>query len=454
MLPLPEKFLDRMENQLQDEYQAFLLSYQEPRMSGLRANTLKISPCRLQEMVHFLAHKVPWCDDGFYFLEEARPAKHPYYSAGLYYIQEPSAMLPAELLAAQPGERVLDLCAAPGGKSVQLAGQLARDGLLVANDNHPQRVKILLKNLERCGAVNIVVTNETPVRLAKVFGGYFDKILVDAPCSGEGMFRRDTEMVQAWSDEAVSKYAAWQRDILAHVPALLRPGGQVVYSTCTFAAAENEDQVKCFLTSFPDFSSVAVQQIWPHKQQGEGHFAAKLAHSDKGNGDSDSKCERKREQAPVSPAALQALEEFSASLWGCASAWQNWLPHGGSVVERSGHILWEASCLPDLKGLTVLRSGWLLGMWDKGRFKPSQAYAMGLPSAAVAAASKKYDFSVAQPDDRQTISRYLRGETIVTAQDRASGWYLVAIDGFPLGWAKGAGHTLKNFYPPGWRWED
>lgn len=453
-MTLPAKFLQNMQQLLGEDYPLFLRNYAQPRFAGLRANGLKITPEELQHKLSFLQDRVPWSRDGFYYSEEAvRPAKHPYYYAGLYYIQEPSAMLPAELLDVQPGDRVLDLCAAPGGKSLQLAAQLGREGLLVSNDINGQRAKVLLKNLERYGVVNAIVLNETPQRLAQAFPGFFDKILVDAPCSGEGMFRKEPEMAKAWSEAEVAKYGNWQAEILEVVPKLLRPGGQVVYSTCTFSPGENEQQINNFLEAHPDFSLVEMRRLWPHEVKGEGHFVAKLAHQGpevfvedpiKGG-----------DKSPLSKEAKLGLSEFSKQVWQRADAWQGWLPKAGQVVERAGHILWESLVLPPLKGLRVLRSGWLLGTIEKGRFRPSTAMALGLPSTAIHTAEQQLTLVLESAADYTLVLRYLRGETIQQEGITwAKGWHLVTVDGFSLGWAKGNGPWLKNEYPPGWRWID
>ncbi|WP_018133324.1 RsmB/NOP family class I SAM-dependent RNA methyltransferase [Effusibacillus pohliae] len=458
-MKLPPVFLEKMERQLGSEFPRFLQSYEQPRAAGLRANRLKISPERLRELLPYLQERVPWCSDGFYYNEaEVRPAKHPYYYAGLYYIQEPSAMLPAELLQVGPGERVLDLCAAPGGKSVQLASQLGREGLLVVNDPHPQRAKVLLKNIERCGIVNAIVLNETPERLAAAFSRFFDKILVDAPCSGEGMFRKEPEMAHRWSEQEVAKYSAWQASILAAVPAMLRSGGEMVYSTCTFSGEENEQQVDRFLSAHAEFELVGMRRLWPHEVKGEGHFAAKMKHvagHTRGSESERAAAIRKPQTPPVSAAARQAIAEFSRQVWGYPDLWRQLLPAGGTVVERSGHLLWESDELPPLRGLKVIRSGWLLGTVEKGRFRPSAAFALGLPPEAVQAAVQRCDLSAASEQENYLVVRYLRGETLqYEGNVWAKGWHLVTADGFPLGWAKGAGTWLKNEFPPGWRWED
>lgn len=306
---LHHAFLERMRKLLNEEFDAFVASYDEPRLFGLRRNPLKISRERFLGTVPFELAPVPWAEEGYYYGEDRRPGKHPFYHAGLYYIQEPSAMIPAELAEAKPGDRILDLCAAPGGKTTQLAGKLGPIGLLVANDNHGERVKALAKNVELFGIRNAVVTNEEPERLAAKWPGWFTKILIDAPCSGEGMFRKEEDMVRSWEKHSVEKSAAMQRDILRHAADMLAPGGRIVYSTCTFAPEENECVIAEFLASRPDFRVVPVPavngfaqgrpdwippgpeaekhpeaalatagtvRLWPHKAKGEGHFAAVL----------------------------------------------------------------------------------------------------------------------------------------------------------------------------------
>ncbi|GAB6179258.1 RsmB/NOP family class I SAM-dependent RNA methyltransferase [Desulfotomaculum defluvii] len=457
-MKLPTGFLTKMEQLTGQKYPQFLQSYEASRTAGLRANGLKISAGELEKLLDIIEEPIPWSSDGYYYPEATtRPAKHPYYYAGLYYIQEPSAMLPAELLKPRPGERVLDLCAAPGGKSLQLAAQLAKEGLLVANDLQPQRARVLLKNIERYGVVNAIVLNEAPQHLSKVFSGFFDKILVDAPCSGEGMFRKEPDMAKDWSEEEVIKYAGWQKEILKEVPALLKPGGEVVYSTCTFSPEENEQQIEKFLNQYPQFKLIKMQRIWPHLVKGEGHFVAKL------------KDNRLPEQVPptinkkllkkaaptISEDTKQSLAEFSLQVWGNKNTWQQWLPSGGQVLERNGHILWENLALPPLRGLKVLRSGWLWGTIERKRFRPSPALALGLPAKAVTTAVQKLHLSVKNTEELSLALRYLRGETIqLEGKLWPKGWHLVCLDHFPLGWAKGDGNWLKNGFPPGWRWID
>jgi NOL1/NOP2/sun family putative RNA methylase len=310
---LPIDFVDKMRDLLKDEMNAYLASYEEPRAFGLRGNTLKLDIEEFARLSPFDIEQVPWAAEGFYYHEGERPGKHPYYHAGLYYIQEPSAMAPVELLDIQAGERVLDLCAAPGGKSTQIAAKLQGTGVLVVNDNHSDRVKALVKNLELFGVRNAVVLNERPERMLKTFAEYFDKILIDAPCSGEGMFRKEEDMMSKWQSHTVADFAQMQRELLGQAAQMLAPGGTIVYSTCTFSPEENEAQIAEFLDGHSEFEVVEAQlcsgfsrgrpdwlrapwardgayseraisavsrmvRLWPHRLKGEGHFAAVLRH--------------------------------------------------------------------------------------------------------------------------------------------------------------------------------
>ncbi|KGP84407.1 MULTISPECIES: RsmB/NOP family class I SAM-dependent RNA methyltransferase [unclassified Paenibacillus] len=310
---LPSIFAERMKSLLGDEFEQFMKSYEQSPHAGLRVNTLKISLEQFKEIAPFDMRPIPWCGTGFYVPHGVKPGLHPYYHAGLYYIQEPSAMAPVELLDVQPGERVLDLCAAPGGKSTQIAAKLQGKGVLVTNDIHGERTKALAKNVELYGVRNAVVLNESPERIAKAFPHYFDKVLIDAPCSGEGMFRKDEDMVKSWEHHSVEKCVLMQRDILETAARLLAPGGTIVYSTCTFAPEENEAMIAEFLNINPDFvvnnipdtagfapgrpdwvrqmlpetaeetESVLDQtrgtaRLWPHLLEGEGHYVAVLQH--------------------------------------------------------------------------------------------------------------------------------------------------------------------------------
>lgn len=283
---LPQEFLQRMARQLGPELEAFLASYDRPRAVGLRLNPLKApAPPSLP----FALEPVPWAENGFWYPPEERPGLHPWHEAGLYYLQEPSAMAPAELLAPETGMRVLDLCAAPGGKATQLAAKLQGRGLLVCNEYNSKRAAVLSQNIERMAVANALVLNETPQHLAQRLPGWFHRVLVDAPCSGEGMFRKEAAALADWSPALVDMCARRQGEILDAAAALVAPGGRLVYSTCTFSPQENEWAVAAFLRRHPEFSIVPVDgfspggpeapgtvRLWPYKLRGEGHYAALL----------------------------------------------------------------------------------------------------------------------------------------------------------------------------------
>lgn len=437
---LPNDFAQRIQALLGEEYSPFLASYEYPRNTGLRLNPLKSKPLALP----FCTDKIPWEENGFYLTEGSRPGLHPYHDAGLYYLQEPSAMAPARLLAPQPGERVLDLCAAPGGKSTQLAAMLQGEGLLVCNEIHPKRARILSSNIERMGVENALVLNEHPAKLAQRFGGYFDRILVDAPCSGEGMFRKEEAAVSDWSPETVRMCAARQKEILSSAAQMLKSGGRLVYSTCTFSPEENEGVISEFLKDHEDFSIEKVSapwfdrgrpewtdcpaeglehsfRLWPHKLKGEGHFAAVL----KRNGGTATE-QPLASAKPMPHEIRQFMEENHVSLT------------GGVIAFGSTYFLVPQG-LPDLKGLKVLRAGLELGEVRNGRFLPAHALALWLREFP-----HKADFPAHSPE----IAAYLRGETLFSEK---RGWILVTVDGIGLGWAKGADGILKNHYPKGLR---
>ncbi|ALS21038.1 RsmB/NOP family class I SAM-dependent RNA methyltransferase [Paenibacillus naphthalenovorans] len=488
VLMLPEAFLDKMERLLGAESADFLASYHKERLYGLRVNSLKLKPSRFQELTNFRLEPVPWTETGFYYREEDRPGKHPHYHAGLYYIQEPSAMAPAELLDVRPGDRVLDLCAAPGGKTTQLAGKLQGTGVLVANDVHPDRVKALVKNIELSGVRNAVVLNENPDKLVEPFAGYFDKILVDAPCSGEGMFRKEEDMAKAWRPDWPGKYAAIQRILLRQAARMLRSGGRLVYSTCTFSPEENEAIIAEFLEAHPLFEVEPIPErsgwmpgrpdwlgeqggraaevagtakLWPHRLAGEGHFVAVLRHRGQAAPEeagarpvvtqAAAKAPRREGKRPAKAAAAdprEALARFAAEQLAAA-------PYDAAgLVCRGEHVYAAPMGLPPLDGVRVIRPGWYLGSAAGQRFVPSHALAMGLRAEE---ALRTVTFTA---DDPRAV-RYLKGETLMHAPDElrtagegvpAKGYCLVCIDGFPAGWAKWQDGLLKNEYPPGWRW--
>lgn len=387
---LPIEFEKKMKAFLGNEWDDFLYSYDNNRFQALRFNTLKVqSPEEIMRILNVLGissdKRVSWANEAYYFDENVRPGKHPYHEMGLYYIQEPSAMSAAALLAPKPGMRVLDLCAAPGGKSTQLATYLGDSGLLVSNEINTQRSRILSQNIERMGIKNAIVTNEDSFVLASHFPGFFNAIQVDAPCSGEGMFRKLPEAIEQWSMENVAICAARQKEILDNAAVMLKPGGTIVYSTCTFSKEENEDVIEYFLERHPDFTLEEMERFWPHKVDGEGHFVAKLVR--RGCVDTDLKADRKTKKNKNSknrknetkPALtkenMKLLSEFlDETISEDMAAWIK-----NSRLVMFGEQLYRLPDMEvDIKGLKVQRAGLHIGEFKKQRFEPSHSLALAL----------------------------------------------------------------------------
>lgn len=469
----------------QAESADFFAALQQEPVGGLRANTLKITAPALQGYLAAASGlspaelpPVPWSDDGFYYPGCLQPGKLPAYAAGLYYIQEPSAMLPAQVLAARPGDRVLDLCAAPGGKTARIAADLRGQGLLWANEISAERVRALLRNVELTGCGNALITQETPDRLAAVLPAYFDRILVDAPCSGSGMFRRDATAVKSWQTYGSESCAVLQRSILQAAWLMLRPGGRLAYATCSFSLAENEAMILWFCRDHPDCRILPIAgingisgglplipelagtaRIWPHLSLGEGHFCALL---EKQPGLATDLPLYQAERGPAD--AWQAFDLFCRqSLSEAGQTKMNRLGASGLCRYEQGHLHVLPSCPAGLAQLKKVKTGLFLGQTRQLKhngfvFEPSAAFALSLAAEDILCLS-------GGEGDSDLIRRYLRGETIQDpASDSAgcrpawpSGAYAaVALQEggqkWPLGWARVLSPpVLKNLYPPGWR---
>ena len=516
---LPAPFLARMAAMLGDEYEAFLASYDRPHRPSLRLG-LKATLEQARRMVPFLGEPVPWQNLGFYLPndpdhpdtmakdnEPLRPGKHPLHDAGLYYIQEASAMLPASLCPPQSGERVLDLCAAPGGKTTQLATAMKGMGLLVANEIHAGRAAILSQNVERMGLSHTVVTNESPASLAVRFASFFDKIVVDAPCSGEGMFRKEEDAVRMWSPENVALCAARQIEILDEAARMLESGGYLTYSTCTFAPEENEGVILEFLLRHPEFEVVPSSEqgiidslraglldsgcprwvagaeryppkllesvkhsyrIFPHHANGgEGHFAC-LMHKKEDcgasvclskrdrNGKNASKNDKKNAEAEAYNALCAFLNEIGAELPdGAKGAVPCLLGNKLSLVPAAlcEHESPSAADIRTrLKGLRVLRAGLTAGEYfpahngsGRGRFEPNHALALTLSPSQANGVFALDNFE----DPMEAARAYLHGETLPAPSLR--GWHIITLHGLALGWGKASDGVMKNHYPKGLR---
>ena len=431
MIDLPEEFLNRMKGELGAEYDLFLQSYARPAEKGVRANTLKITPEEFEKISPIeLDGKVPWEQNGFYAKGESL-GKTVLHAAGLYYVQEPSAMCAAPRLEVKRGERVLDLCSAPGGKGTQLAQAMAGDGVLVLNEIDYKRCGILASNVERLGIKNAVITCKPPEKLAESIEEYFDKILVDAPCSGEGMFKKEPNAIPEWSLKNVQLCAERQERILDSAAKMLAGGGRLVYSTCTFAREEDEGQIENFLKKHENFKLVSMEKLLPHKVRGEGHFCAVLEKTDG----------ERRELSPFTGNALvnKAADKyfrdwakgvlniefsnlFQTGDKGCVNIWSlpNDMPSIGYGVVRSG------VCLATVNAVN-------------GKVEPAHALAMCL---------KKDEVNTVEVDE-ETAIKYLRGLTFDCTEE--NGWRVVTYKGYPLGWCKVVNGVAKNHLPKGLR---
>ena len=493
--PLPELFLERMQRLLGDEYAAFAAALEQSPVSGLRVNTLKLSAPRFQALSPFaLGQAVSWCSSAFIIpTSDFSFGKHPYHLAGLYYMQDPSAMAPAELLMSAPfdpqagpgslhpasakGMRVLDLAAAPGGKTTALAALMQGQGLLVANEIKDKRVGHLAVNVERWGAGNVVITNESPERLADHFGAFFDRVLVDTPCSGEGMFRKDMGARRDWSPEMVAGCAIRQRNILRLAAKLVRPGGYLLYSTCTFAPEEDEEVINGLLNEQTNDNGLAqfevvelpllagftpgrpewmkeekqetkskkqakgrlhgAVRLFPHRVSGDGHFMCLLKRT--GATDFNMYWEPDRLVHP-SPAQTRLWQEFASEVLRADFP-------AGRLRVRAERLYFIPEEMPDFGSLRVLHPGVWLGTFKKERFEPAHPLALFLQPGQ---AKHVLDLSSTETGGhRSPLQAYLSGETIPS--DGTAGWTLVTVDGWPLGWGKRVQGILKNHYPKGWQ---
>lgn len=432
----------------QEEYGQFVAGFCRQGAYGLRFNPLL---CGREEFIRempFVLSKVPWAKDGYYCDRKLQPGKHALHEAGAYYIQEPSAMAVGDLLEAEPGEVICDLCAAPGGKSTQIAAAMEQEGLLVANEIVPSRAKILSRNIERMGVRNAVVTNEPPERMAMLFPHFFDKILVDAPCSGEGMFRKKPEAVAEWSREQVRLCRDRQLFILNQAKEMLKPGGTLVYSTCTFNIEENEGVVEAFLSENPDFSPVPLEEgngivngridgtirLWPHKLEGEGHFAAKLQRRDGSNVSSVQRISGENRKDLTAPFSDFAKQYLNTAL-------------NGVYVLFGDELYLVPQQMRELTGIKLVRAGLHLGTNKKGRFEPAHALAASLRKDEV----KQYAAVSDAP-------AFLKGESFreeQTVRELSTtgnqGWTLCFEGSYSIGWGKYTNGIYKNHYPKGLR---
>ena len=428
---LPKEFLERMKAQMGGEYEAFAGSYAQKPVRGLRVNTLKLPREGFQALSPWTLSPADTLEEGFVLEEDVQGiGAHPYHMAGLFYMQEPSAMAAIDALEVHPGMRVLDLCAAPGGKAGGIAARLAGEGLLVANDLSAQRARVLLENVQRLGVANAIVTNARPELFQTMLEGYFDAVLVDAPCSGEGMFRRDARAVEEWSLAHVFSCAQRQRLILQSAAACVRPGGTLVYATCTFSAEENEGVVEAFLQEHPEYALAFTRRLYPHQMRGEGQFVAKLIRDP---------------EAPRGAEKHRAMRLSPCKDSGYAAFLRQGferLPEGFAAQLMDGRVqlLTGADMIPQALGkIRILSAGVAVGEVGRGSFRPAHALALAQHGGKFATV---LDFATDDP----RLQAFLRGEP-VAAQQGEKGWCVVCAGGYSLGLGKASGGVVKNHLP-------
>ena len=447
---LPIEFTERMRRQLGDGFDAFINCYDEPATKALRLNLRRVKPVDHARMSSIATcendpSEVPFLQ-GAYYYEDSKPGASPLHDAGAYYIQEPSAMVPVTLLDVRAnGMKVLDLCAAPGGKTTQIADLMEGRGLLVANEPVSKRAKILSENVERMGIENALVVCHDPSVLADRFPAFFDRILVDAPCSGEGMFRKNPEAIGEWSPENVRMCAERQLTILDCAARMLAPGGKIVYSTCTFSPEEDEGTVEAFIASHPEFKVCdEPMKIYPHMHRCEGHFAASFTRQDDVPMFAKSETRQKNRPHVLSRIENALLCEFLDDLLTDECALKQAIKDDpGRIVRFGDSIYFAPEYMPDTDGLKVYRAGLKIGTFLKNRFEPDHALSHALTKEDV-----KYCIDL-DPEDPQA-KQYISGMT-VACDPEIKGWCLLAVCGMGLGWGKADRGMLKNHYPRGLR---
>lgn len=433
MANLPEEFLEDIREILQDEYDDFIKSYDEDKTTGLRINTLKIDKKELLDLNLFDLSQIPWAEEGFYYDDKInRPGRNPLHEAGAYYLQEPSAMSVIPKADIKEGDKVLDMCAAPGGKSTYILSKLNDTGLLVSNEINASRIKALGENLERFGVKNCIITNTDSKSLRKTFNGYFDKVVIDAPCSGQGMFRKDEVAISDWSYAKVLECQYIQKEIIRDGYKMLKKDGILIYSTCTFSREENEHVINEFISEYPYAELIEMERLWPHKIKGEGHFVAKIKKLE------DEECNVKELKIKNLDKEIKDYREFEKKFLK-VDFYSN---KKNKFYLRGENLYLLPEVYPDTKKLKVLRYGLHLGVLKKNRFEPSHALSHYLKVEDV---KNVENFSV-QSD---SILKYLKGDVVNSNESR--GWVLVSVEGIPLGWGKESAGVIKNHYPKGLR---
>lgn len=423
---LPEEFIARMKVIDGFDIDGFLNSYNYPPYTGVRINPAKKNSHILFEKEFKNNDQVPWCKDGYYIEKEHISGNHPYHIAGMLYFQEPSAMCTAEMVPVEDGDFILDLCAAPGGKSTQIAAK-NKNITLISNEIIPKRAKILSENIERMGFSNVIVTNESPERLENHFPNFFDKIIIDAPCSGEGMFKKEAAAVESWSVEHVEACSNRQKKIIDSAMKMLKPGGYIAYSTCTFAEEENENNVEYIITKYPYMEVINTTKLYPHTSRGEGHFAALIRDS------------RPKEKSVCTNYNIKNPDKEISLFKDFESKYLNSNLKGEFIL--FGENLYLKPADVNISGIRVIRPGLHLGVCKKNRFEPAHALCKALE---ISHFKNVVNFTLSD----NMMYKYLKGETI---PGDIKGFCAIACNGLPLGWCKGSDGILKNKFPKGLR---
>lgn len=429
----PTGFEEKYQRLLGKEAASFFSTFDQEPISAFRTNPLK-------EGRVIFSNPIPGTKWGYYGKVSGKSPEHV---TGLIYSQEPAAQMVAQVAHPHEGMRVLDLAAAPGGKSTHLLSYLNNTGLLVSNEINNKRSKILVENIERFGARNVLVTNESAERLAKVFSSFFDLIVLDAPCSGEGMFRKQPDAMDYWSLDYPAQCATLQREILEDAVKMLANGGELVYSTCTWAPEENEEIVAWLLDEFPlelvdipklngmtpgiDYPETA--RMYPHHFKGEGQFVAKFRFVGE-------------HKLPKLKPARSNLTAGQRSLWQIFQKEHLKVELKGDLQTFGDQLYLLPLGLPDLSKVKIARNGLHLGTFKKKRFEPSFALGLALQPSEV---RNKLELS------QQDFEVYVGGETLQIKESLPNGWYQLIIHGNGLGFAKLANQTLKNYFPKGLR---
>lgn len=428
---LPESFLKEMQDILKDEYEDYLKSFDDNSYTALRLNRLKIDKETFKQLFNLDLEEVTWTDNGFYIDKNDSFSKSPFYKAGLYYLQEPSAMTPASFMPINDGDKVLDLCAAPGGKSTELLAKLNNTGVLFANDISFSRCAALLSNLEKFGGRNYFVMSEDSNKLAKHFNQYFDKILIDAPCSGEGMFRKDHHLIDSFIERGPEYYATIQKRLILDAAKMLKEGGMVLYSTCTFSPLEDEEIIKYLLENEEDFEVVQLplvdgfidtgygMKLFPHRIKGEGHFVSLL---------------RKKGTLKANPKRKPFIYETDDL---------KMVFDGGSLSQIKDKLYYIPDTDLNLAHIRFLRTGLLLGEYKRNRLEID-------PLLALALKDNEFKQTIDYQRDDPSLNIYFKGGTLSNNSNYKKGLVLLRCEGYPIGFGKIDGPIIKNKYPKGW----